>query len=443
MNSDLMANPFLNLKKDNPILIGDLSSLGISFVPGNLPHREKEIEQLTSLLGSLMRGSRPSNIMLYGKTGTGKTSTARYVASMLLEASGDKNCVAYINCQIFDSPYSILVSIVQSIGGDGEQIPPMGWPLDRIYSELLKRLKLMNKNIIIILDEIDKLTEKNGGDSLYVILKICEDSPSPFVSIIGITNNTNFVQELDSRVSSRLGQENIMFNPYNASELRDILKFRTQSVVKDQVIEDSAINLCAAIGAQEHGDARKALDLMRIAIDITIRENKEKVTEAEVNKAREKLETDLLKESVNGLPLHSKIVLLSTVVTQEMDKRPMFSGEIYENYRNICSELGFSPLTSRRVSDIVSDLDDNGLIITRIKSMGRHGRTRLIQVPENNGRIKQYILEDESLESFRGTGMGKQSRFSPFDGSQEEGSGKDTSINGDIDDVFDAKPEDS
>ncbi|MFG1519043.1 MAG: ORC1-type DNA replication protein [Thermoplasmataceae archaeon] len=437
-----MANPFLNLKKDNPILIGDLSSLGVSFVPGNLPHREKEIEQLTSLLGSLMRGSRPSNIMLYGKTGTGKTSTARYVASMLLEASGDKNSVAYINCQIFDSPYSILVSIVQSIGGDGEQIPPMGWPLDRIYSELLKRLKLMNKNIIIILDEIDKLTEKNGGDSLYVILKMCEDSPFPFVSIIGITNNTNFVQELDSRVSSRLGQESIMFNPYNASELRDILKFRTQSVVKDQVLEDSAINLCAAIGAQEHGDARKALDLMRIAIDITIRENKEKVTEAEVNKAREKLETDLLKESVNGLPLHSKIVLLSTVVTQEMDKRPMFSGEIYENYRNICSELGFSPLTSRRVSDIVSDLDDNGLIITRIKSMGRHGRTRLIQVPENNGRIKQYILEDESLESFRGTGMGKQSRFYPFDGSQEEASDKNTSMNEDIDDVFDAKPED-
>jgi cell division control protein 6 len=442
MNPDLMANPFLNLKKDNPILIGDLSSLGVSFVPGNLPHREKEIEQLTSLLGSLMRGSRPSNIMLYGKTGTGKTSTARYVASMLLEASGDKNSVAYINCQIFDSPYSILVSIVQSIGGDGEQIPPMGWPLDRIYSELLKRLKLMNKNIIIILDEIDKLTEKNGGDSLYVILKMCEDSPFPFVSIIGITNNTNFVQELDSRVSSRLGQESIMFNPYNASELRDILKFRTQSVVKDQVLEDSAINLCAAIGAQEHGDARKALDLMRIAIDITIRENKEKVTEAEVNKAREKLETDLLKESVNGLPLHSKIVLLSTVVTQEMDKRPMFSGEIYENYRNICSELGFSPLTSRRVSDIVSDLDDNGLIITRIKSMGRHGRTRLIQVPENNGRIKQYILEDESLESFRGTGMGKQSRFYPFDGSQEEASDKNTSMNEDIDDVFDAKPED-
>ncbi len=437
MNAVIMDNPFTRVNKSAPFLIGDLSTLGLSFVPESLPHRESQIENMVSLLESAVRGTKPSNIILFGKTGTGKTSTARHVTSLLSEAVEGKISVSYINCQIYDSPYSILITIAQSINIRADPIPPLGWPLDRVYNEILRRIRESNKDLIIILDEIDKLTQKNGGDSLYVLLKLCEDQVNPFVSVIGITNNNTFIQELDARVRSRLSQESIVFNPYNASELRDILTFRIKGVVKEECIDPSVINLCAAIGAQEHGDARKALDLLRISIETAIREKSEKVRESHVLKARAKLETDVLRETVAGLPLHSKLVLLGVIVSREMENTQAFSGEIMENYRNICKELGFTPLTSRRFGDLISDLGESGLVITKMKNLGRHGRTRLITVADNPEVIKERLLEDDNLRAFRGIHLGKQARFAPYgDDSKPTASEQE-----EIDDILDARPD--
>ncbi|EQD37504.1 cell division control protein 6, partial [mine drainage metagenome] len=166
-------------------------------------------------------------------------------------------------------------------------------------------------------DEIDKLVQKNGGDSLYVILKAADESRGTKTSIIGITNDTSFTENLDSRVKSRLNQESIVFPPYNSQELKDILEPRVKGVVKDGSIEESAINLCAAIGAQEHGDARKAIDLMRISIEIAIREGDESITTSHVYRARDRLETDVLKETIRTFPTHTKILVLSCITASE------------------------------------------------------------------------------------------------------------------------------
>ena len=412
MLPDFMANPFININEGSGILVGNLSSLGGAFIPDNLPHREEEISQMSRLLGSLMRNTRPSNIMVYGRTGTGKTSTTRYVVKMLTEATRGSVMVSYINCQIYDSQYSILITLVNFFSrSEEEHIPLSGWPMDRIYAELVRRMQESGKFLLIILDEIDKLVAKGGSDSLYVILKLADDTSAPCSSIIGITNNTSFTESLDARVRSRLNQESLLFPPYDANELKDILAYRTNGLLKEGVLEESAMNLCAAIGAREHGDARKALDLLRIAIDISVRDSKEKVTEVEVISARDRLEVDILRESIRSLPLHSKILLLSCVVTQEMGQRPTLTGEIFENYCNICAELGYQSLSSRRIGDMLSDLDDTGLISSKIQSMGRYGRSRLIQLAENGELLKKYLLEEDALSSFRGRKLGRQVRF--------------------------------
>lgn len=412
-------NPFIKYSKSYDMLIGDLSVLGGSYIPENFPHREDQLDYMIKTLSSIMRKTKPSNILLYGKTGTGKTSAARYVTNMLSDALDRNINICYINCQIYDSPYSILVTLVNSFSASQqENIPSLGWPMDRIYHELLARLSMTNKYLIIILDEIDKLIEKNGGDSLYTLLKLMDDSSSAKTSMIGITNDAGFIEGLDPRVRSRLSQESVIFPPYNASELRDILQYRVENIVKKGFIDESALNLCAAIGAQEHGDARKALDLMRIAIEIALREEKAKITDSEVYKARDKFEVDVIKEAVRTLPLQSKILLLSAIVTQEMNSHLMITGEIYENYRNICKELGYLPLSSRRISDLLSELEDFGILVTRTKSLGRYGRTRFIQITGQMKSIKKYLLEDEDLSMFRGAKITRQSRF--YTGSEEK-----------------------
>ncbi len=418
----IYMNLFSKYSGSSNLLDGDLGHLSGSFVPDSFPHRETEIDHMVRILSSIMRNSRPSNIVIYGKTGTGKTSTTRYVTRMLTEIAGDKVRICFVNCQVHDSPYSILTTLVNELSDTPEEdIPAMGWPLDRIYTELITRINSKGGYYVLVLDEMDRLVKKNGGDSLYVLLKIIDDSTESRTSLVGITNDANIMDGLEPRIKSRMNQENIMFTPYNASDLRDIISFRLKGIVKDNVIRESAINLCAAIGAQEHGDARKALDLMRIAIEIAMREDRKQISDSEIYEARDKFEMDVVREAIKTLPLQSKIVLLSSVVTQEVSTKLMITGEIYENYRHICSELGFMSLTSRRVSDILSELEEFGLLATTTKSMGRYGRTRFIKVMGQLDVFKRYLLEDQNLSMFQGSKITRQSRFeNVFDASGEK-----------------------
>jgi cell division control protein 6 len=407
-----MTNPFFKYKSsevDNDLRLTVLSS---SFIPDSFPHRSDQIDQMVKILSSVMRNSSPSNLLLYGKSGTGKTSIAKKVSNLLKEAFPEKVKVVYINCQLNDSTYSVLVNAANSIIAiESEKIPLSGWTVERIYNELLRQIEKFSGFIVLILDEIDKLARKNDGDSLYVILKLADDARSSKVSFIGITNYTSFLETLDARVLSRLNQESIVFPSYNASQLRDILQERVNLTGLTNMVDESAISLCAAIGAREHGDARKAIDLMRISIEIGIRDFMERIGEENVYKARDKYEMNILRESINGIPLHSKILLLSAVVTQDQDRDNMITGEIYENYRKICDELGVQSLTSRRIGDLLSELDDLGLIITVTRSLGRYGRTRVITVPDHEDLMKKYLLEDEILSTFKGIKIGKQHRL--------------------------------
>lgn len=434
-----MTNPFLKYTEAEAARDCNLEVLSNSFVPESFPHREDQLDQMVKTLSSISRNSRPSNLLLYGKSGTGKTSVAKKVSSLLVEAYGSVR-VIYINCQINDTAYSILVAAANELTPpDKPKIPVSGWTLDRIYAELLSNVDRSGSYVVVILDEIDKLVQKNGGDSLYVILKLSDDAEHARTSIIGITNYTSFLEELDARVRSRLNQESVVFPSYNASELRDILMERLVAGRAGHLVDDSGLSLCAAIGAREHGDARKAIDLMRIAIEIGLREGKSQVTETEVYRARDKYEMNILRESINGLPMHSKIILLSAVVTQDQSKSPMITGEIYENYKRICEELNIVSLSLRRASDLISDLDDLGLIISTTRSLGRYGRTRLIKVPDQGGSMKKYLLEDENLSTFKEIKFAKQHRLKmDLDDLMTQPGDKSDSI----EDLFSSYPED-
>ncbi|MGP6206853.1 Cdc6/Cdc18 family protein [Cuniculiplasma sp. SKW3] len=390
-------NPFDKYQFETFTLKGDISILSSTHEPNEFPHREEQISKMADSLSSLLMGLKSTHMILYGKTGTGKTSVTRYVTTKLAEKIPNKVNICYINCQNYDSPYSIMVNIARSVLGP-ERIPQMGWTLDRIYEDLIQGLKECKRELIIILDEVDKLVMKNGGDSLYLLLKITDESLGISGSIIGITNDTSFYEKLDPRVRSRLNKESIVFPPYNSEQLRDILLPRVKEVLPDEYYDESAVNLCAAIGAQEHGDARKAIDLMRVAIELAIKDSAKKVTNDYVYKARDNLEIDILRETIKTLPTHSKIVLLSVILCSEVHPNSATTGEVSTIYNRLCKEVGITPLTQRRISDYLSDLEDFGLISTTLKSLGRYGRTRLIRITGRENDMKRYALEDSDLK---------------------------------------------
>ncbi len=396
----VLMNPFDKYETQNIALKGDLSILSVIHQPEEFPHREPQINTMVASLSGLIRGFSANNLLIYGKTGTGKTSVTKYVTEMLEEKVGDKVITCYVNCQTYDSPYSILVNLSKCIPGDSN-IPPSGWTLDRIYDELVVKIKGSEKILILILDEIDKLVEKNGGDSLYVILKLMGEDTGAGGTIIGITNDSSFYERLDPRVKSRMSRESVMFSPYNAEELKDILYPRVTKVLNPESYDEAAISLCAAIGAREHGDARKAIDLMRISIEMAIRESSDRVSVSHVYKARDTLEIDVIRETVKTQPTHSKIVLLSVILSGERHPNSATTGEVSSLYAELCRDIGIQPLTSRRVSDYISELEDFGMINTTVKSLGRYGRTRYIKITGRENDIKRFILEDTELEPLK------------------------------------------
>jgi len=375
----------------------DREILRPSYIPERLPHRESHIDQLAQILVTALKGERPSNVLIFGKTGSGKTAVVKYIENEFRKADGARMVqYFYLNCEIVDTPYGVLQSIGNKlIENFHQRIPFTGLSTDRVYNLLREKLDEEKRVVIVALDEIDKIVQKNGDDILYQLLKINDDLSKARVSIIGISNDLKFTEYLDPRVRSRLADEKMVFPPYNADELFDILSERARLAFENGTAEDGVLHLIAALAAQEHGDARRALDLLRVSAELAERQGDEHITEEHVQRAKNKIELDCVTEVVRTLPLQSKIVLLAIFVNENRGEGASTTGEVYDCYRDLCRRSGFSPLTQRRITDFISELDMLGIITARLKSFGRGGRTREISLGVSPQELRKVLAEDE------------------------------------------------
>ncbi|MDY7083082.1 MAG: ORC1-type DNA replication protein [Halobacteria archaeon] len=383
-----------------------------AYTPQKLPHRNSQIEEIAGILVSALRGDTPSNILIYGKTGTGKTASAKYVSQELESTSQkfDVPCtVEYINCEVVDTQYRVLAKLAHEFGR--EDVPMTGWPTDRVYDAFFDAVDDRERVVIIMLDEIDKLVEKSGDQTLYNLSRMNSDLENARVSIIGISNDVQFTDLLDPRVKSSLGEDEIVFPPYDANQLRDILEQRAEIAFKDGVLSNDVIPLCSAFAAKEHGDARRALDLLRTSGEIAERSKSGEVTEEHVREAQAKIELNRVVEVVRTLPTQSKIVLYSIISLAEMGSDKMNTGEVYKTYKGICREIDIDVLTQRRVSDLISELDMLGIVNSVVVSKGRYGRTREISLSVPMEETKKVILDDSRLEPIDGVPSPFQSRL--------------------------------
>jgi cell division control protein 6 len=379
------------------LIFKDRNALTSYFTPDTIPHRDKEINTLASILAPSLKGGKPSNIFIYGMTGTGKTLVTRYVGNELERMSNqgtNQVKIIYVNCKMkrtADTEYRLLAELSRILG---QEVPITGLPTEQVYKTFFSALDSTNWIVIVILDEIDALVNKMGDDFLYNFTRINQELKKAKVSIIGITNDLHFIDILDPRVKSSLSEEEILFPPYNAVELQDILKQRVYLGFDQGAISEEVIPKCAALAAQEHGDARRALDLLRVAGEIGERQNDSKITEEHVDSALEKIDYDRIMESVKSLPKQTKSLLWSVIELEEKGEKDMQTGDIYTIYEETCKECALHPLTQRRVSDLISELDMMGIINARIISLGRYGRTREVNMnvsPKIKDKMKEIL----------------------------------------------------
>jgi cell division control protein 6 len=369
----------------------DREVLRHDYLPERLPHREDQIRQLGATVAPVLRNSRCSNIFIYGKTGTGKTAVTKYVLSHLeskAKEHGAQVKFCYINCRMTGSEYRVFASLSQSVG---LSIPFTGLSVGEVFDRFRTGLDQSRMIFIIVLDEVDSLIKDRGDAFMYELTRINETLKKSKVAIIGISNDLRLKEFLDPRVFSSLSEEELVFRPYDAGELRNILLERSKLSFQEGVLSDSALSICSALAAAEHGDARRALDLLRVAGEVAERQGSEMVTEAHVRQAEKHIEHNRVVDALNNLTLHSKLVLLSVY---RLNKPGATTGEIYDIYNGLCGELGATLLTQRRLGTLVSELDSMGLVNAKVVSMGRYGRTKKIRLEISRSLIRDVFTGD-------------------------------------------------
>jgi cell division control protein 6 len=374
-------------------------------------HRGKEMEMYIRHLSKILKNVVPENLFIYGKMGTGKTMVTKVLTAQLeKEASphGIKVKTVYIHCKTKPTNIGVLKCINDSIGLEisGYKIKTTN-SFDAYFSRFCKLAKDYNGYLIIILDEVDNLADP---DILNVFARVKESGfLDRNVTIIGITNDVRFDETLDARTRSILSQKDIIFPPYDANQLRDILQQRAELAFKQEVLEDTVLPLCAAYAAHDHGDARKALELLRYSGNIAEEQKENKVTEQHVITAKGLIERDKITEIIRTLPTQLKIVLASCLINLSKETScKSHTGEIYNTYKDLCTRIGIEITTQRRVTDLISELSTLGIINAVEKSKGRHGRTKEVTLAVTAKVAWSVLMEDYRLISLKDINVFRQ-----------------------------------
>lgn len=395
--------------KSSPIFKNS-SVLYPSYIPEKLIGRTKEIQDLASLFELLNSGGYPSNALIYGKTGSGKTVVTRFLLRMLgdmLDANptimNHRLVRIYIPCKTVSTTNSILYEILKQID-PYTKVARKGHAMPYYYNAIWDAMKEKNVSLVIVLDEVDRVA--SDPDLLYNLSRAGELQCIPqkhFICLIGITNDLHFKKQLDHRVESSMNPVEFIFTPYNFEQIALILKERVDLAFKDGAVPEATIYSCARYSSQDQGDARKAIDHLKMAAVYAEENSFDKVLPEHLEAALELMDVDKIQALVQSLPHHEKLVYLAILKLINNSRYGNTNSQAVTSlYNRLCGELGEKPLHRTTISSKFSEFQLAGLISPTTVKRGKGGGWNDIRVTiQDTKGLEESIYKDCSYEDLK------------------------------------------
>ncbi|KZN23086.1 orc1/cdc6 family replication initiation protein [Haladaptatus sp. R4] len=409
-------DPLSVLDEDDPIFANE-DLLRIDHIPEHdkIVGRNDQIETVARRLKPTITGGSGKGTLLLGKSGSGKTLVTRYV-SREVEERGEANDTrigrAIIDCAQRRSEVQTVIHLSKSLNDPqktGITIPHSGIATGAYYDRLWMVIDKLYDAIIVVLDEIDRLAPSDDArnippeeaDDSKLLMQLSrageENDVDASITVVGISNDLKYGDRLDTRVESSFAPDEIVFPAYDANQLGDIL-YRRRDAYHKGVLSEDVVPLCSAFSAQEHGDARRALDLFRLAGEVARDADSDQVREEHVRAANDDAEVTRVQDLIRGCPTQAKIAIAALAAMDEFTNQSHFKAtQMYQIYRVFAKSIGTNVLGQKRITDQLREYETLKIIdMTRTSDGYREGTYLELSLLDEASLLLQSIgLDDQ------------------------------------------------
>ena len=374
--------------------------------------RDEQLQKVTKMLRVALGDNRPPNLFLYGPSGTGKSLITKAVCKNISRICDTRDIefgTIEVNCQDLDTLGVAVYELAQQAAdeaGVDVKVPKHGVATKEKWDELYRIVNENFDSAVFVLDELDMLVGRRDKQDpafsrlLYQLSRAgAADDLAAYISVVAISNDTKMMESVGSRALSSFTPEDVHFDDYDANQLQAILR-RRQDAFHDGVVEDEVIPLAAAFAAQTHGDARKAIDLMRVAGELAEREGDQQVWEEHVRKAQDKVEKNRVLEVVRGISTQKKLCLYATAaVAAEMNNGTARSTTGYRVYQFLTDSIDADQYQQESYVNKMKELTTYSLVDFERRSHGpSSGMFLEFQFGERPETILETLREDSRIE---------------------------------------------